>query len=153
MIKPASLVNDFTLIWSADPALDLPADPVERARMLKVARETGDWPLREGQQPTAFQFHDLTREEIGWWRGECESSTIHGRPLSDVESSDLLLRLAIRGIDNFGKVKIERKQAAKGIQLAKPDFIEALHAAAPTALGEFADVLIERMKEHLRPLS
>ena len=153
MIKPPSLVSDFTLVWSHDPALDLPSDPEERARLLKLARETGNWPLRDGHAPTLFHFRDLSREEIGWWRGECASSTIYGRPLSDVEQTDLLIRLTIRGADNFGKVKTERKNAAKGIQLAPMEFIEALHAAAPTALGEFADVLIERMREHIRPLS
>ena len=153
MIKPPSLIHEFSLVYSEDPALDLPSDPAERERALKVARETGKWPIREGQQPTMFHFRDLTREAIGWWRGECGHSTALGRPLSDVEFNDLLVRIALRGIDNFGSLKVERKQVSKGIHLVNRDVIEAIYEAAPRALGEFFDVIFVRMGERLRPLS
>jgi len=153
MIKLPSLQHEFTQVYSGDSALELPDDPDARDRAIKQARETGNWPIREGQQPTLFHFKDPTREEIGWWRGEVGMSTEYGRPLSEIESSDLLLRISLRSVDNFGPHKVKRTQVARGIWIADRAAIDALHEAAPRALGEFSDVILTRMQDHIRPLS
>ena len=155
MIKPPSLQTGFALVWSKDPALRLPENPDEAARALKLATDTGNWTplIAEGQQPSLFHFEALTRRELGWWDGERRHSSIYGRPLSPIEANDLLIRIALRRVDNFGDAKVERTAAAAGVPgLADEKVIEAVNAAAPTALAEFADAIIERSRGP-RPLS
>lgn len=161
MIKPASLVSEFSLIYSGDPALDLPAEPEERARVLKLAQETGKWPLVEGQSPTVFHFKSITRTELGWLLGELQHSTqpAHDRrPLSPLEFDDLVFRLAIRSIDNFGthSGKADRKRYRGDIYLASTDLTDAIHAACgelgASILAEFSAHLIERAQGGIRPL-
>lgn len=153
MIKTPSLQSGFALVWSGDPALKLPEDAAERERALKQASETGNWAplIAEGQQPSVFHFEALTRAELGWWDGERRHSAAFGRPLSPIETNDLLIRVALRRVDNFGAIKVERVTIG-GIGQADPRVIEAINAAAPTALAEFADAIIERSRNP-RPLS
>lgn len=149
MIKPPSLQSGFSLVWSKDPALKLPEDPDEAARALKVATETGNWSslIADGQQPSVFHFEALTRRELGWWDGERRHSQIHARPLSPIEANDLLIRIALRSVDNFGPHKVERTAAAGGVPgLADEKIIEVINTAAPSALAEFADAIIERSR-------
>lgn len=150
MIRPPSLQTGFALCWSGDPALKLPEDPKERERALTLARETGKWPTHDGQQPTVFHFEALTRHEIGWWDGEFRHSAAHRRPLSPIEANDLLVRIALRRVDNFGELKVERSTGA--VTMADTSIVEALHTAAPSALGEFADEILSRSRGP-RPLS
>ena len=154
MIKAPSIQHEFTLVFSGDPALSLPEDPDERARVLKVARETGNWAplIIDGQQPTLFHFKDLTRSEFGWWDGErCHSARL-GRPLGALEASDLVLRLALRTVDNFGKHKVSRKQHGP-VWLADSDIINALNEEAGSGpLVEFAEIVLERAASPIRPL-
>lgn len=158
MIKSPSLVNEYTLIYSGDPALSLPEDPTERERVLRVARETGDWkPILGGQgEPTLFHFRQLTRTDLGWLHGEGQHSTEHGRPLSPLEFNDLVIRLAIRSVDNFGSHKVERKQIKRDRWLATTDIVEAIHSEGgklgAAILGEFSDFIIERAQGGIRPL-
>lgn len=148
MIKTPSLQRGFSLVWSKDPALRLPVDPVEAERALKLANETGKWDaiLAEGQQPTVFHFDALTRHELGWWDGERRHSSILGRPLSPIEANDLLIRIALRSADNFGTVKIERTQIGANVAQCGHEVVEVLNTAAPGALAEFADAIIERSR-------
>lgn len=153
MIKPPSLQAGFALVWSQDPALKLPEDPAERERALKQATDTGNWTplIAEGQQPSLFHFEALTRQELGWWDGERRHSSLHGRPLSPIEANDLLVRIALRRVDNFGSVTVERATIG-GIGIADARVIEVINIAAPSALAEFADAIIERSRGP-RPLS
>jgi hypothetical protein len=155
MIKAQSLIRESPFIWSRDPALTLPADPAEAERVLKVARDTGDYrALVQGdEQPTVFHVRHLTRSQFAWWIGEREHSSIYGRPLSGAESDDLLVRLALRRVENFGKheVKFYKYQ---GHSLVTAEFIDAIHEEAGEAgvdlLGDLTRFVIERMS--LRPL-
>jgi len=154
MIKAPSITREFTLCWSGDPALALPEDAEERARVLKQARETGNWSplIIEGQQPTLFHFKDLTRAEFGWWDGERSNSARLGRPLGALEASDLVLRLALRGVDNFGTHKVARKQHG-AVWLCDVDIINAISDQAGSGpLVEFAEIVLERAANPIRPL-
>lgn len=154
MIKPQSVQREYTLIFSGDPALVLPEDEEARDRLLKQARETGDWAplIAEGQEPTLFHFRDLTRTEVGWWDGERSHSSRHDRPLSALEASDLALRIALRGVVNFGKHKVIRRQHGN-VWLADESIIDAISNEAGSApLMEFANVVLERAANPLRPL-
>lgn len=151
MIKAPSLQTGFALVWSKDPALKLPEDPAEAERVLAIGRDTGNYPIADGQQPSVFHFEALSRHELGWWDGERRHSSIYGRPLSPIEANDLLVRIALRRVDNFGAVTVERATIG-GIGIADARVIEVINIAAPSALAEFADAIIERSRGP-RPLS
>lgn len=158
MIKAPSLVSEYTLIYSGDPALSLPDDADERARVLRVARETGKWDelLTGNEAPTLFHFRNLTRTEWAWLTGEMGHSTEHGRSLSAVEANDLAIRLALRNVENFGAHKVERKRYRGDIWLASTKIIDAIYAEAgkygEDILGEFGSHVIERARQQLGPL-
>lgn len=168
MIKPPSLQREFTIIWSKDPALVPPPEtPDENAdeaalaayklaltdyeRRLKVARETGEWApmVREGHAPTAFHFMGLDREEGSWLYGESEYSSIHKRPLTRPEQFNLIVRIGIRGIDNFGDYsgRVVRNHLPNGGPLAcSHDIINAIYAATDAdCINEFAVELARRL--------
>jgi len=154
VIKAPSIQHEYTLVWSGDPALSLPEDAEEAARVLRLARETGDWSplIIEGQQPTLFHLKDPTRTELAWWDGERSHSALLERPLSALEASDLILRIALRSVDNFGKHKVSRKQYG-AMWLADDAIINAINAeAGPGPLVEFASIVLERAANPIRPL-
>ena len=108
MIKPPSLIKEYTLIYSGDPALALPADPKEREQALIVARETGNWqPLVvAGEQPTLFQCRPLPGTTFEWLVGEWGFRAKLGRKPTGAEGLLLTFQLGVRKIENFGGVPI-----------------------------------------------
>lgn len=142
MIKPPSLQSTYTLVWSGDPALDLPEAPPdatdeqrakidsERTRLLRIARQTGNWPIRAGEQPTAFTFRNLSHNEFAWVQGESNR-----RQLGASEINNLFFLIAITGIANFGDIKVHRSRVAsvegskESIWLANGDVLDKLHVA------------------------
>lgn len=174
MIKPVSLQSTYTLVWSQDPALDLPEPPPdandeqkaevakERERLLRVARQTGNWqPItKPGEQPTFFHFDCLSHNEFAWAQGEASR-----RQLGDLEINNLLFLVAIRRIENFGDVKIERKQVGRiegtkdSIWLASAAVLDKIHAAlrsiedgANILVAEFVVEIIRRARGSIDPL-
>jgi hypothetical protein len=103
MLTAPSLQNEFSLVFSGDPALDLPADETERNEALKVARETGQWPLLAGQEPTLFKCRPLSGAPATWLIGESRR-----RQLSQQELFELAFRLALTGVTNLGSLKVKR---------------------------------------------
>ena len=171
MIQPPSVQKDYSFIYSGDPALDLPAIPDEvegedpEARKLAVekaiadreavlarARETGQWQalVRAGETPTIFTLHPLGTA-YDWWCGE-----VKRRSLCDSEAALLVVRLALRQVDNFGKYKVEPTSQG-GQALAKNEVIDAIYAEAGDAgrliILELANHVIERATTPLRPKS
>lgn len=127
MIKPPSLQSDYSLIYSGDPALVLPEDADERARLLQQARETGNWTglIAQGQEPTLFTVAPLTGSAFAWLSGETRR-----RDLSQVESLSLALRLALRKVSGFGDHKVTLSKTDEGYKIANVDIIDAIYAAA-----------------------
>jgi hypothetical protein len=157
VIKAPSVQNEYSLIYSRDPALSLPDDEAERSRVLKVARETGDWSslVSDREQPTLFHFRNLSRTQLSWLFGEIGHSPTLNRPLSPFEANDLTVRLALRGVDNFGRHKVEHTRY-NGQQIAKPEIIDAIHAEAgehgADIIDEFARLVAERASGQISPL-
>jgi len=157
VIKAPSVQHEYSLIFSGDPALRLPADSAEAARVLRIAQETGDWRSLTGDEtPTIFQFRNLSRTQLGWYEGERAScSWLNGRPLSGRESDDLIVRLALRGVTNFGTHKVTF-QKINGQALACTDIIDAIHDEArpqgEAVIGELAGIVAERALQQIRPL-
>lgn len=101
-----SIVRDFPLVWSQDPALkrpELPDDATDEqrkaaldefARAFKVATETGRWEslVKEGQRLTVYRFVLPSRTEATWLHSE-------GSKLAASGIGDLLFRLSLRAID------------------------------------------------------
>ena len=123
MFKPLSLQGEYTLCSSLDPALDLPDAPEidletatpeeiaahdkiskEREGKLRVAQNTGNWPeiTKHGQSPTMFRFRQIHGPLLTWLQGEITRNN-----LTDDEGFELAFRLALEGVDNFGKVKTD----------------------------------------------
>ena len=169
MIKPPSTQHEYSFIWSRDPALlqvePLAADATDvqreqhaesvadRARKLEVARETGDYSalIVPGKQPVCYQLGHLNRTDKGWFDGEVAMSSELGRPLGIIERNDLIVRIALRSIDNF-KHKVKRAKNRAGVWLAEPDICNHIDEAQPTALAEMADAIYQRVVAPLRPL-
>jgi hypothetical protein len=136
VIKPPSLQHPYTLIYSGDPSLKLPTDPTERARVLKVAQETGRWDdlILEGETPTRFDVRPLTGSDVAWWHGESER-----KRLSQVETAELILRLALEDVHGLGEHKA-RHRDVDGHRLTTMDIIDAIYAAAD---GSGAAIVVE----------
>lgn len=158
MIKAPSLQSEYSLIFSGDPALILPEDPAERTRVLSVAQQTGNWAalVAPGQVPTVFHFRNLEHSDIAWLDGEFQSSTEHGRPLGQIEYLTLAVRLALKGVENFGTHKVEHKPLGSQRKVATPAIVNAIYAAAgklgAELITEFAVHIINRGSGQLDPL-
>lgn len=167
MIKPLSIQGTYTLVFSGDPALDLPSVPTvaddaddkakeaakaavaERDRVLKVARETGNWPIKPGESPTLFHFDHINGTARDYLDGEVQRNK-----LAPGEFASLIFRLAIRRIDNFGdlKVKLDRRD---GFKIATTDVINELRATPSVGdliVAELGGVVAVRTFESLDPL-
>lgn len=142
MLKLASLQHEYSLVFSEDPALDLPVVPEvakdateedqkrvetvakERESKLRVARETGRWSeiCRPGMEPTLFQVAPIAGSALTWLQGESRR-----RGLSNEEGIELALRLALRGVLNLGKFEV-RTDFEGGHKLATKETLDALYA-------------------------
>jgi hypothetical protein len=157
VIKAPSSQHEYSLIYSGDTALKLPEDEESKAHALKVARDTGDWTRlidASNGQPTVFHCAQITRTQRDWIIGEVAQSSTLNRPMHGVEMDALVLRVALRKIDNFGAHKVVRLQnRATGIWLAKTEILDAIHdEAGPDVIPELAEAIWERAANLIRPL-
>lgn len=156
MIKPPSLQSTYTLVWSNDPALELPDDEAERERVLHRARLTGEWPTKAGHQPTLFHLRNLSRSDLNWIAGEQQMSSEHARPLAGIEADDLIVRLALEKIVNFGSVAAKHVRVGSQKRVATHETIDAIFAAVgeqgSQLLAEFANHIVKRAQNQLDPL-
>jgi hypothetical protein len=172
VIRPASLQSSYSLVWSRDPALSLEwyeDSPTltdeqnaearakvdkERERLLRVARQTGNWQplLKPGEAPTAFTFRQLGHNDLAWVQGEADRSR-----LGQLEINDVFFLLAIESISNFGTVEVKRH---KGQKLANAKVLDELSAAlngvtpdgCALLVAEFVDHIIGRARGAVDPL-
>jgi hypothetical protein len=160
VIKPPSLIREYTWIWSRDPALNSPPpdasdeDKKEWERKLKIARETGQWDalISPGQSPTRFSLRLIPGDD---WRKYIDEYRNQGV----AAMTALAVRLALRGVhdltDTDGKeVKVKLEPASGFGKIASPDIINALDAVwlaitevdptAPNIVGEMANAISDR---------
>jgi hypothetical protein len=140
MFTPASVKREVTLCSVFDEALDLPVVPdvdestlteeqlgahkklVERYEAaVRTARETQNWPVKDGEKPTYFKFREIQGPTLTWWQGECER-----RQFKQQESFELMFRLALTGLKNCPGVdlKFEKRE---GEQLVRRDALEPIY--------------------------
>lgn len=152
MIKPPSLQSESSLIYSGDPALNLPEDPDERARVLQVARETNKWAdlLIAGETPTTFNVRPLTGSQFDWWCGE-----VRRRSLSDAEAAALALRFALHSVTGFGSFGTLKRERIDGHSFATVEIIDALYASTDghgrSIVLELGGVIVERASSSPSP--
>ncbi len=152
MFRPSSLVRDYTLISQHDPALQLPDDAEQRTHALKVARDQSDWAslLRAGQSPTMFLCRQVSGTALDWW---------HDQEGGDMYKQTLLLRLAIKSIDNLGvDAKYDTEGGHKKLSLETLDLIYAIETDEDPRLGrkivaELSGLVAARTFRGLVPLS
>lgn len=172
MIKPPSLQNDYTLCSEYDDALDLPEVPKlgddasaedratakklsdEREQKLKTARDHGSWDslVKQGRTAVRFHFRQLGRSAIHWWLAEIERGN-----LSNVESSELLFRLALKSVDGVTFPVPLKHDNGKFpmLSVASMDAVYAIDGNSGVGLmivGELTYLVSERARG-LRPLS
>lgn len=156
MIRPPSIQKEYTLIYSDDPALDLPSDADEKERVLKVARETGKWPVREGEKATVFTFTPLDGVVQTYIYGE-----IGRRNLNHAEIAELIFRYALRRVDNFGNEKVTFEKDGNGHRRVDDKFLNVLYAVGNdagmsdlgrTIISELGALVLMRTREPLTPL-
>jgi hypothetical protein len=154
MIKLPSQQFEYTLVYSGDPALDLPSDAPARDKALEVARDTGQWATitRGGEQPTLFHVRPIVGTLLDWLAGE-----IQRRELSGPEAAVLALRLALRKVEGFGDHEVKTERAdARSPALATFKIIDALYAidgAGREIVQELGDLVLLRAFGGLRPKS
>lgn len=161
MIRPASLQSSYSLVWSRDPALDLPwyEDDASltaeqnaearakvdetRERLLRNARQTGNWQAitKPGEQPTMFTFRQLGHNDLAWVQGEASRSQ-----LGELEVNDLFFLLAIESITNFGTAEVKRPHKSK---LAQSKILDELAAALNSVIPDGCALLVSEFVEHV----
>lgn len=160
MLAAPSLQHPYTLCFSGDAALDLPALPAEtdpgyaaavaaRDLALKNARETGNWPIRPGETPTIFRFKPVGGSAVRWWSGQSQRES-----LSALEDIELMFRLALDGIDGLPGVTVQHDKRGKFplVTVATMDQIYA-SGAGPAAVVELGAYIAERSIGGVPPLS
>lgn len=156
MFAPPSLQKEYALVFSGDPALALPTDEKERANVLRVARETGQWDglLKVGERPTLFRMRQLPGSTRTWLG--CHSTR---KKLLDHEVCELALRLALRAVDNFGAFTLSF-HTFEDQALATVDIIDAICAIGDPigqpdlgrqAVAELGGLVIKRTAEGVPP--
>lgn len=172
MFKGPSYQNDYSLCSAYDGALDLPdvpridrntatsdevaaADEIikDRAAKLKTARDTGVFPIKQGQKPTTFTFRQVPQSSANWWLGEIERNR-----WSEVEGYELLFRLAVKSVDNLGAVKLlfEDNAGHRLLTMGALNEIYALDGGSGIGVrvvGELSQVVADRVLRGVSPLS
>ena len=164
MLAAPSLQHPFTLCFSGDAALDLPAVPPAppnetpeqmavregpRNLALKNARETGNWPIKPGETPTIFRFRPVGGSAVHWWSGQSQRES-----LSALEDIELMFRLALDGIDGLPGVTVQHDKRGKFplVTVATMDQIYA-SGAGSAAVIELGAYIAERSIGGVPPLS
>lgn len=150
MFKPKSLVSEYTLIYSGDPALDLPTDEAQRDAVLKSARETGKYPIKSGEHATVFRVRPIPGTSYSWFTAE-----VRRKDLSGLEMFELAFRLALKSIDNFGDVKVKRIKV-DGHELATREVLDALYTLGDVGrsiVAELGAIVTEHAADGISPLA
>jgi hypothetical protein len=159
MIKPPSQQFEYTLIFSGDPSLNLPANtpenPTARERALEVARETGQWEalVHPGEMPTLFHVKPLGGAVFDWLVSEARR-----RNASEAEMHVLALRLALTKVDGLGEHKVTTEAAGfEGeFRIASTKIIDALYSiegVGRVVVQELGSLVWQRATGGLRPKS
>lgn len=149
MIKPPSLQNEYTFISADDPAITWPADDDERARAVATARDTGVYPVAEGQTPVTYRLRQIKGSTFDWFQGHCRREQ-----LGELEAQALFLRLGLVEVDGLGKTSVGAPERMAGHVIAPESIVDALYEkVGRTVVAEIATHLLGRATAPLSPKS
>lgn len=158
MIRPPSLVKEYTWIWSKDPALDAPDDSATEdvlkawADRLQRARETGNYDglIRPGEKPTLFGLRLVPQDKwAALW------SAHHAGDIGLPSLPIYGCRLALQRVTNTGlpdgDPEVKPGRAAELPRwvdqlgaMASPDMLNVFGGLAPAIAGELFGDICER---------
>lgn len=170
MLKPPSLVRDYTLHYSGDPALKqapeapvFPEDMTEESKAsvleafkkehaeyvvtLKTCQQTGDWSLLvlPGQQPTPFVMTQVNRED---WRALAYRADLprdNPRHIGWGVLLSLLFRMSIKSITGWGS-QFDREPGVDGWVMAPTKLVTALDDLDPGIVTELGAAVLSRLR-------
>lgn len=141
---PPSLQSEYGLVYSGDPALDLPADEAERENALRVARETGDWSklVKPGEQPTVFNVQlsgrAFTRVQ------DCKGN---------LQICEAAFRYGVRGVRNAGELKVKQVRIDGLTALSDETLDQIYEMGGAACIYEIGTLIYQRTAELLSPRS
>lgn len=151
MIRPPSLQRTYDDFFSGDEALRRGATPEEKteiARLIKVARETGDWrPLAvEGKQPTKFTFKPLSGDV---YRTMVDMLT--AREIGAAKMPQIAFRAAFSAVSNLG-IDLDADQSKKVNhpklgELASTQLTDLLDGCDVSIVTELGGEVLRRAQE------
>jgi len=154
MLAPPSLQSEYALVYSGDPALNLPADETERANALRIARETGRWAsiTHVGQEPTAFLFRPIHGVARTWMANQARA-----KELTPDAVIELVFRLALVRVDNLPGLQLKHERV-DGLPLLTLASMDQLYSLGTGDLGrdvviELGDVVLTRTLQGVPPKS
>lgn len=152
MIKPPSLVREYTWIWSGDEALDTPPATApkkakaEWQRRLDEARDTGryDALLKPGGKPTLFSLCLIPADTWAALTGLVRSGAI-----ADTEFPIWAGRLALRDITDTGLEDVDMTRRTDPHfprlgQMAPAEAVNQFASLAGPVFNEMAITIAER---------
>ena len=166
-LRPPSVQRSYDDYVSIDPAfVQAPTVPAESATdaeralykeeseryvaKLKAAKQTGDWtPLRiEGQTPTKFVLGQVDRNI---WRALMDRALLSEespRRIGQVTLYALLFRLALRSVEGFGDVKVERRPDPnwESWEMAQASLVTTFDELDPRIVGEIGGGIFQRLQ-------
>jgi len=170
VIKPPSIIaKEFPLVYSGDPALDLPPFAPDaagddekksalkaRLHAFKVACETGDWAAitKPGESPTVFYFTPTPGLGLDYFESTAANAARAKKPLSAQEMGALVFRIALRRVENLGKLKVDFEEV-DGYRLVSATFVEALYQFGQIGrdlVSELGAAAFEHIRSALSPL-
>jgi len=157
VIKPPSLIREYTWIWSKDPALDSPPNGAakkvltEWERRLKNARDTGvyDGVMKAGEKPTTFGLQAIPNDTWLALGGLVESGAI-----SRVEWPLWAARMALHTIGNTGlpeDADLTRRTDRDFPRLGQMAPVEAFNQFGPVAIDVVNDMFVTILEKQSAP--
>lgn len=161
MIKPPSLVREYTWIYSGDSALDFPSSPRDAKkpstewkdweRRLKQARELGvyDGVMKAGQTPTRFNLRVIPNDIWLALAGLVKSGSI-----SDVEWPMWAARMATYSITDIGipdEVEIVRRTDRHFDRLGQMAPVDAFNQFGPLGIEIANDMFLTILERQQSP--
>jgi len=150
VLRPASLIREYDEFSSFDPAFEWSESDGERTNQIRVARETGQWPVREGATPVKY----IMRRLDSVWREVMDRLGLpdgNPRHIGFVTATALLFRLAcvrIVGGPEGTEGKLERAPDPRwdGWPMIPSSAVDALDALDPRIVTELGAAVLDRVR-------
>ena len=154
MLAPPSLQSEYALVYSGDPALNLPADEAERANALRIARETGRWAAitHAGQEPTVFLFRPIHGVARTWMANQARAKSL--APEAVIE---LVFRLALASVTGLPGLELKHERV-DGLPILTLAAMDQFYSIGEGELGrevvaELGEVVLTRTIQGVPPKS